>query len=654
MLKLSEITNRKFIGSFDVNDWNIETDKGWSPITNIHQTIPYQEWLLVTESGFRLDCADTHIVFDEFFNEIYVKDCIPFDTKIITKSGVEVVVEVSRSEIESNMYDLTIDSEDHRFYTGEILSHNSTIIDAISFCLFGKPFRNINKNQLINSINGKNLSTTIQFDVSGNVYQVIRGIKPNIFEIWKDNILITQDAALKDYQSVLEHQILKMNFKVFSQVVVLGSSSFVPFMKLSAANRREVIEDILDIRIFSSMNVILKERIQITKQELELVSNNINIAKTTVENQQKLIKNMQTSKQEFVDNIQSRIDANIKEININLEKIEKIESNLVNMGDAIIDKKETHDKLHHAAGLHKTYAHSNSVINKTLGFMDDNDNCPSCSQNIPHEHKSSIKDLLESEYSENLNQMESLSLDISSYNDKLSEIQEMETKILTIKNEKYTFISIVNTLISQNKSLQEEIKSSTENQGNIESEKEKLKELAGIAIENINKKTNLLETRDLEDIASVLLKDTGIKTAVIKEYLPLMNQLINKYLESMEFYVKFELDESFTETIKSRHRDDFSYSSFSEGERQRIDLALLFAWRDICRLKNSANTNLLILDEVLSGNLDTTGTDTVLKLLSNLGDKCNVIVISHEVDQIIDMFSRVLTFEKRHDFSEII
>ena len=447
MLKLSEITNRKFIGSFDVNDWNIETDKGWSPITNIHQTIPYQEWLLVTESGFRLDCADTHIVFDEFFNEIYVKDCIPFDTKIITKSGVEVVVEVSRSEIESNMYDLTIDSEDHRFYTGEILSHNSTIIDAISFCLFGKPFRNINKNQLINSINGKNLSTTIQFDVSGNVYQVIRGIKPNIFEIWKDNILITQDAALKDYQSVLEHQILKMNFKVFSQVVVLGSSSFVPFMKLSAANRREVIEDILDIRIFSSMNVILKERIQITKQELELVSNNINIAKTTVENQQKLIKNMQTSKQEFVDNIQSRIDANIKEININLEKIEKIESNLVNMGDAIIDKKETHDKLHHAAGLHKTYAHSNSVINKTLGFMDDNDNCPSCSQNIPHEHKSSIKDLLESEYSENLNQMESLSLDISSYNDKLSEIQEMETKILTIINVYFLFL-IVSILVS--------------------------------------------------------------------------------------------------------------------------------------------------------------------------------------------------------------
>lgn len=530
----------------------------------------------------------------------------------------------------------------------------STIMDCLSFCLFGKPFRAVNKNQLINSINGKNLLTTVQFDVSGNVYKVIRGIKPNIFEIWKDDVLITQDAALKDYQTVLEQQILKMNFKVFSQVVVLGSSSFVPFMKLSAANRREVIEDILDIRIFSSMNSILKERVQITKQALDQTTNSITIAKTTVENQQKLIKNMQTSKQEFVDNIQARIDENSKEIDFNRTRVDNINSNIQNLVSSIADSKEVADNLHHSNNMIRTVSHSNAVMAKTFEFFDDNDNCPSCSQNIPHEHKSSIRDMLQGEYDNNLKEIESLTLDIENYNARYNTIKGVESQILSSKNENYTFQSIVNTLMNQNSSLLSEIEATQDNKGNIETEQQKLKDLAGVAIENINKKTSLMETRELEDIASILLKDTGIKTAVIKEYLPLMNQLINKYLESMDFYVKFELDESFNETIKSRHRDDFSYSSFSEGERQRIDLALLFAWRDICRLKNSANTNLLLLDEILDGALDCEGSEAVMKLLTNFGDNNNVIVISHNTENILDKFSRVIQFEKRHDFSEIL
>ena len=363
---------------------------------------------------------------------------------------------------------------------------------------------------------------------------------------------------------------------------------------------------------------------------------------------------MQTSKQELVDNIQARIDENSKEIQINVDKLRLIENTLDMLQDEISDSKSVQDNLHHTNGLHRTFVHSNSVIDKTFAFLGENDNCPSCSQNIPHEHKSSIKELLQGEYSENLKQIETLSSEIQSFNDRLLEIKNIEIDILTTKNEKYTFSSIANTLVAQNLSLTEEIKASTENQGNIETEKEHLKGLAAVAIENINKKTTLLETRDLEDIASILLKDTGIKTAVIKEYLPLMNQLINKYLESMEFYVKFEIDESFNETIKSRYRDDFSYSSFSEGERQRIDLALLFSWRDICRLKNSANTNLLILDEILDGSLDPEGSDATLKLLTSLGNSCNVLVISHNTENILDKFSRVLTFEKRHDFSEII
>jgi DNA repair exonuclease SbcCD ATPase subunit len=549
---------------------------------------------------------------------------------------------------------IQLDSHNTTLIIGKNGNGKSTVLDALTFVLFGKSFRSISKNQLINSINGKNTKVSVEFDTNGSSYKVIRGIKPNIFEIYKNEELLTQDAALKDYQLILEQQILKMNYRAFTQVVILGSSSFVPFMQLSTGNRREVIEDILDIRIFSTMNSLLKEKIQTTKRELELVDNTINRSKSEIESQKSIIKNLETSKNKHVDSIRTRIDSNITEINDTNESISKIESEVDSLVMSISDANTLTEVISHAKSLLRTHTHNNDLLDKTIKFFDNNENCPQCSQEIPHEHKFSIKDNLVLEYEMNKSEIESITSEITSYVQRQKEIEQIDNKIRQLRNEIYTYNSKLEILTSQNRSLQSDIDNLQLDKGDIDKEKLKLKELANIAMENVKQKTSLQERRNIEDISSILLKDTGIKSAVIREYLPVMNTLINKYLSAMDFYVKFELDETFSETIKSRHRDDFTYSSFSEGEKNRIDLALLFAWREIAKLKNSANTNLLLLDEVLDGSLDVNGTDFIINLLTQLGDICNVFVISHNIDQIVDKFDRVLTVEKRNDFSVII
>lgn len=529
----------------------------------------------------------------------------------------------------------------------------STIIDALTFSLYGKPFRNISKGQLINSITAKNTLTTVEFDTGGSSYKVIRGIKPNIFEIWKDGDLLNQDAAVKDYQAVLEQQILKINHRTFTQVVILGAATFVPFMQLPSSARREIIEDILDIRIFSVMNTLLKEKIQDTKKKLEQTNIDIQLSKSKIDNHQKLINSMVTSKDEHVSSIQDRIVKNLKEIQDADARITNINTQIDGLNLTIADGNTIEETISHANAMIKTINHSNIMLAKSMSFLDSNENCPSCSQNIPHEHKSSLRDSLKIEYDFNLTEITALALELERCRLRSIEVRKVQNDILSLKNETFTYASIIGTLNKQNESLALEISSMEADQGNIDIERNILKGFASAAIENVNVKTDLQEQRNIEDISSILLKDTGIKTAVIKEYLPAMNTLINKYLTAMDFYVSFELDESFSECIKSRYRDNFTYSSFSEGEKKRLDLAILFAWREIARLKNSANTNLLILDEVLEGSLDSTGTDFIMNLLSTLGDDVNIFVISHNTDQIQDKFERILTVEKKHDFSEI-
>jgi DNA repair exonuclease SbcCD ATPase subunit len=530
----------------------------------------------------------------------------------------------------------------------------STILDALCFSLFGKPFRNINKGQLVNSINGKGCLVEIEFTTNGKDYKIIRGIKPNVFEIWCDNELLNQDAASRDYQKVLEQQILRLNYKTFTQVVILGSASFVPFMQLSSSQRRDVIEDILDIRIFSTMNQLLKEKAQETKDVIARIENEISSAKNKVDAQSTLIKTISDAKTETIKALDTKISNNehqIAEINGEISAlIEEIGLLKVSIGT----KDKVVDDIDKAKSLMSKLLQRIETCEHNTEFFSEHDVCPSCSQDIAEEYKESIiKDLNEKLLEQNgkVGELEKI---LSNLNEKLSDITKIQSQITDKNIELSTRNSTITLLNKQIKEMRVEIESAKNDTTNIDEEKSKLKQLAQDALSKISQKNGLLEERNIEEVASILLKDTGIKTAIIREYLPVMNKLINKYLNAMDTYIHFELDEAFNEVIKSRYRDEFTYASFSEGEKMRIDLAILFTWRQIAKMKNSVNTNLLLLDEIFDSSLDTAGTDYFLNLMDQFGENSNIFVISHKGDQLFDKFRSVIKFEKRNDFSVII
>jgi len=530
----------------------------------------------------------------------------------------------------------------------------STILDALCFALFGKPFRNINKNQLINSINGKNSLTTLEFSIGNKDYKIVRGIKPNVFEIWLDGVMLNQDAASRDYQKVLEQQILRLNYKTFTQVVILGSASFVPFMQLSTNQRRDVIEDILDIRIFSTMNQILKEQAQGTKDEITRIESEINQAKTQVEAQNTIIKTITEAKTTALESILSKISANSAEILSMEGEIATIISEINTLKASIDDKETITEDLDKAKSIKSKLLQKIETCENHSEFFNEHDVCPSCDQTIAEEYKEKIVQELNTKMLDNNTKIGELESVLNGLNEKLSEINKVVGKITEKNIELSTRNSAVSVLNKQIKTLHDEAESTKTDTANIDEEKAKLKSLAESALQKLTIKADLQKTKQLEEVAAILLKDTGIKTAIIKEYLPAMNKLINKYLNAMDTYIHFELDEAFNERIRSRHRDEFTYASFSEGEKMRIDLAILFTWRQIAKMKNSVNTNLLLLDEIFDSSLDTAGTDYFLNLMNQFGDKSNIFVISHKGDQLFDKFRSVVKFEKRNDFSVIV
>jgi DNA repair exonuclease SbcCD ATPase subunit len=529
----------------------------------------------------------------------------------------------------------------------------STILDALCFSLFGKPFRNINKGQLVNSINGKGCVVEIEFDINGKEYKIIRGIKPNIFEIWQDGEMINQDAASRDYQKILEQQVLKLNYKTFTQVVILGSASFVPFMQLPTTQRREVIEDILDIRIFSTMNSLLKEKVQETKDAITTIENEISTAKTKVDSQTQLIKTITEAKTSAIESIGTKISTNSTEILSCESEISTILEEINTLKTSITDKETIAEDIDKAKSIRSKLLQKIETCEHNTEFFSEHDVCPSCSQDIPEEYKEGIIKDLNSKLLDNNTKIGELETILSNLNDKLSQINKVVEQITDKNIELSTRNSTVTLLNKQIKELEAETQRVKSDTTNLDEEKGKLKDLAKEAIGKIGQKTQLQEQRNLEDVANILLKDTGIKTAIIREYLPIMNKLINKYLQAMDAYIHFELDEAFNESVKSRFRDDFTYASFSEGEKMRIDLAILFTWRQIAKMKNSVNTNLLLLDEIFDSSLDTAGTDYFLNLMNQFGDNTNIFVISHKGDQLFDKFRSVIKFEKRNDFSII-
>ena len=530
----------------------------------------------------------------------------------------------------------------------------STILDALCFGLFGKPFRKINKPQLLNSINGRDALVEVEFNIGQKRYKVIRGIKPNVFEIYLNDVLLNQDAAAKDYQEVLEKNILKLNYKSFTQVVILGSASFVPFMQLSAADRRTIIEDLLDIQIFSSMNAIVKEKMSAlkdgitkSKYDIKLVEEKINLQKQNIEENKK--NNDAEIKRKLEEIGKSKLQHNKLQ-----NDVELINKHITVLQGKVGDKKEKLDKK--AKGLFQIKGKVQTNIDrneKEIQFYENNHDCPTCKQSITPEWKDSqVKEKTEKINTQRTG-LQEIDEELTKVTNEVKEITDILNHINAHNGEiikhTSTMTSITQYIVKLNGEIDELTKKGVETEGSdqklIELEKE-LKSYTTLYKEQLSEK-------HYHEFAGTLLKDGGIKTRIIKQYLPIMNKLINKYLTAMDFFVNFNINENFEETIKSRHRDEFSYANFSEGEKMRIDLALLFTWRQIAKLKNSTNTNLLILDEVFDSSLDTVGTEEFLKLINEMGTDTNVFVISHKGDQLFDKFRSIIKFEKKNNFSRI-
>ena len=529
----------------------------------------------------------------------------------------------------------------------------STILDALTFGLFGKPFRKINKPQLVNSINNGNAVVEVEFSIGTKEYKIVRGIKPNVFEIYCDTVLVNQDSKAKDYQDHLEKFILKLNYKSFTQVVVLGSASFVPFMQLSAADRRAIIEDLLDIQIFSSMNTLVKSKISEIKDRTKQLKFDMELTAEKITLQKQNIQEHKKNSEDQIAVIQKDIETH-QQHNIKLEKdCGLIQKHIDVLLLKVADKEKIDTKIKKLESIETKMESKIKKIKKDLEFYQNNDDCPTCKQVISKQFKTeqiTEKNKDKSELEEATTKLET---DLKAA---LSRLSEIEGVLKHISEHNSEIVKHNASIFAANQYIQRMQNQITELQNRtdtLENDNEKLRELRGALSELVKKQEDVSIEKHYYDYAAVLLRDTGIKTKIIKQYLPIMNKLINKYLTAMDFFVNFNLNESFEETIKSRHRDEFTYDSFSEGEKMRIDLALLFTWRQIAKLKNSTNTNLLILDEVFDSSLDTVGTDEFLKLIHDMGADTNVFVISHKGDILFDKFRSVIKFEKKNNFSQV-
>jgi DNA repair exonuclease SbcCD ATPase subunit len=536
---------------------------------------------------------------------------------------------------------------------GENGAGKSTILDALLFSLYGKPFRNINKPQLINSITQKNLLVEVEFNVGRSEYLIRRGLKPGVFEIYQNGTLMNQDSATRDYQEYLEKNILKLNHKSFNQIVVLGSANFIPFMQLPAGTRRQVIEDLLDIQIFSTMNTLLKEKIQSNKEDLVAINFEMKSISDKIEMHKKHLETLRTNNDEVIKQKQIQLDGIVESMYQAGVEIQNYEMLNENAETSISDKEKVQNKFEQLEDLRRKVGVKLVKLKKDVKFFEDNNDCPTCKQGIQDGHKHEIIDKNNKQIKDIEDGTDLLQQEFNGAMDRIAAIQVIN-KTITENNKK---ISELNTKITMWNNFEDELRKeiirlqqtvSHNDDSNVDLQllKKELKD-------SITKKEDLSKEKQVLDVASSLLKDGGIKTRIIKQYIPIINQLINKYLSAMDFFVNFELNENFEETIKSRFRDEFSYASFSEGEKMRIDLALLFAWRAVAKLRNSSTTNLLIMDEVFDSSLDSTGTDEFIKILNGLTQDTNVFIISHKGDQLYDKFHSVIKFEKHKNFSRI-
>lgn len=552
----------------------------------------------------------------------------------------------------NNFTTIELDKSATTLISGSNGSGKSTLLDAITFGLYGKPFRNISKSQLINSINKKGLEVEIFFAAGGHNYMVRRTMKPNTFEIYQNGNLLNQDAAKKDYQAFLEESILGINYKSFNQIVVLGSATYVPFMELRVGQRREIIEDLLDIQVFSVMNLLAKDRINENKAEINDTKYNIELVESKIESAKENNEAIRKIKETEVEKIRSKMGEHISDIETKQTNIDTVDEDIKALYETISDKKDVKGKFDKANSLKQDMETTRRNFDKELSFYHDNDNCPTCKQGIEHDFKEKVV----SEKNAKLQELETGLVDItekiSGYQKRLDAIGDIEEKI---QNKNFE-ISEIRAEIKMSKNALVAFKAE------LESAEREVEEVDTSKLEALQEDLNtkkskaeeLLCEHEILNVVSTILKDGGIKARIISQYIPVMNKLINKYLAAFDLFVDFQLDEEFNEVIRSRFRDNFTYASFSEGEKLRITLSIMLAWRSVAKLRNSVSTNLLILDETLDGALDSVGIESLIETLHGLNSDDNIFVISHRGDQFAEKFDNSITFDKIKNFSEII
>jgi DNA repair exonuclease SbcCD ATPase subunit len=547
--------------------------------------------------------------------------------------------------------EIALNSNANTLIVGTNGSGKSTMLDALCFGLFGKPFRNVNKPNLLNSINSRDCVVEIEFSIGSKEFKIVRGIKPNIFEIYQDTVLLNQDAAVKDYQDYLERFILKLNYKSFTQIVILGSASFTPFMQLSAADRRAIIEDLLDIQIFSTMNSLIKERLSTNKDQTVSKKNDIALLLQKYELKKEHQDKLNQDNEEKVKEYEKEILLHRETIRTLHDDIDSLEQAKQTLSEICAKIPENEKKITAFKKVESQIESKISKVGTDREFYEHNADCPTCRQAITLEFKEGQLSELGTKEKELVSGLVELQTKITEQETVVTELREKEKELSNVRIQLATTQTSVKGLNDSITKLEKQIKQVQKPKENVdENELSLIKKEVEQAQEELKQ---LLDEKAYYDVASSLLKDTGIKTNIIKQYLPVINKLVNKYLTSMDFFVNFNLDESFRETIKSRHRDEFSYHNFSEGEKQRIDMALMLTWRAVAKLKNSTNTNLLILDEVFDSSLDTSGTEDLMKILHSLDD-VNLFVISHKGDILQDKFANTIRFDKIKNFSRIV
>lgn len=637
-------SRKDLIGQIQVNTrYGFKTIE-WADVTARHS----QVITITSEYGDEISVSPDHKLLTSSGEWVNAKS-VKLDTVLMTIYGPVQIDMIYWEPDREDLYDLQV-AEVQEYFTNGFVSHNSTMIEALVFGLYNKPFRKVNKPQLMNSVNEKELIVEIEFSAAGSNYVVKRGIKPTVFEIWKDGTMLNKDAAARDYQEYLEKNILKMSMKSFTQIVVLGSATYVPFMDLPAAARREIIEDLLDIQIFSTMNLLVKDEIAENKEILKELAHTIDIKKLKIEAIEQEIRSIQSVKQVEVDKIKDKVVLILNDIETKRAQKEQLEEQIASLYNSIDDKQKIKEKLADAKDIKSELQYKQRELQKELSFYDNHDNCPTCKQGIEHDFKQMVISNRSDDDQKLAKGISAIDQKIISFEKRMEEISIVEDNIRDLQSEISSLQSEVKLLKSTLMTYKSELDQAEQEIKTVDTTVlDSLKEELGKAEQE---QLDAYETREVLSTASLMLKDGGIKTKILRQYIPVMNKLINKYLALFDLYVDFQLDENFNETIKSRFRDAFSYSSFSEGEKMRINLSILMSWRAIAKMRNSVSTNLWLLDEILDGPSDASGVDSLLAILKEIGDNDNIFVISHRGETFSDKFDGHINFKKTGNFSE--